>query len=227
MEKTRQLIRSARRLLGAKAPSSRLLVLLGGALLAWYGVKRRATPGVVAGLTDAGLAARVVTEGDFARSIGLAAGRRGIEVRKSVYIVAPRQRVFEAWSDYDNVPRFLSMVEQVRALDGTRSHWVVKGPLGALLEWDSTLAASVAPDLISWKSEPGAPVEHAGIVQFGDEDGGTRVTVQLLYHPPAGAVGHTVMSLLGRDPRHALEDDLARMKAYIENGDPPLDQATG
>jgi len=157
--------------------------------------------------------------------LGLAAGHRGIDVHKTIQISAPRARVFEAWSDYENFPRFMSMVEQVRALDGTRSHWVVKGPLGTLLEWDSTLTDNVAPGLLAWRSDPGAAIEHAGIVHFDDEGGGTRVTVRLSYHPPGGAVGHTVASLLGRDPRQAIDSDLARMKTFVERGDPPHDAA--
>jgi uncharacterized membrane protein len=207
------------------APGPRLLVFFGGALLAWYGRRRRDTPGMLASLAGAGLAARAVADRDLGRTLGLAAGRRGIDVHKTIHISAPRARVFEAWSGYENFPRFMSMVEQVRALDDTRSHWVVKGPLGTLLEWDSTLTDKVAPALLAWRSDPGATVEHGGIVQFDDENGGTRVTVRLSYHPPAGAVGHTVASLLGRDPRQAIEADLARMKTFVERGDPPRDAA--
>jgi uncharacterized membrane protein len=226
MEKARQLMRSARTLFAAGAPRSRLFVLLGGALLAWYGAGRRGVPGMVAGVAGVGLAARAVAEGGLGRALGLAAGRRGIDVRRSVRVRAPRDRVFEAWSEPDNVPRFLSMVEHVRPLDGRRSRWVVKGPLGTLLEWDSTLTDCVAPELLSWRSEPGAPVEHAGIVHFqDDEQGGTLVTMRLSYHPPRDAVGHTVTSLLGRDPRQTLEADLAGMKAYIEDADSPAKAA--
>ena len=59
----------------------------------------------------------------------------------------------------------------------------------------------------------------AGIVQFlpGD-DGGTRIDVHLSYNPPAGAVGHLVASLLGSDPKHAMDEDMVRLKSLLEEG---------
>jgi uncharacterized membrane protein len=83
----------------------------------------------------------------------------------------------------------------------------------------------VEPEHIAWRSEPGSPVQHAGSVRFDEQAGGTRVTVRLSYHPPAGALGHTVASLLGCDPKHDLDADLMRMKSFIETGVAPHDAA--
>jgi uncharacterized membrane protein len=45
------------------------------------------------------------------------------------------------------------------------------------------------------------------------------------YTPPAGAVGHGLATLLGSDPKSQMDDDLARMKAFIERGAVPRDAA--
>jgi uncharacterized membrane protein len=57
------------------------------------------------------------------------------------------------------------------------------------------------------------------VVRFQpNEQGGTRVEVRMTYNPPAGALGHAVASLLGADPKHAMDEDLVRFKSLIEEG---------
>jgi uncharacterized membrane protein len=51
------------------------------------------------------------------------------------------------------------------------------------------------------------------------------VTVRLSYSPPAGAIGHGIATLLGADPKRQMDDDLARMKAFIERGEVPSEGA--
>ena len=41
------------------------------------------------------------------------------------------------------------------------------------------------------------------------------------YNPPAGALGHAVAELFGADPKHEMDDDLMRMKSFIETGGNP------
>jgi hypothetical protein len=41
------------------------------------------------------------------------------------------------------------------------------------------------------------------------------------YRPPAGAVGKTVATMLGKDPQFMLREDLRRFKALIESGEVP------
>ena len=65
---------------------------------------------------------------------------------------------------------------------------------------------------------------HAGSVHFEDDNGGTRVSVKMSYNA-AGGLGHAIASLLGSDPRQQMDDDLARMKTFIEHGVPPHDAA--
>jgi len=207
------------------APGPRLLALGAGASLAWYGFARRGLPGTLAGIAGVGLAARAVANKDLGRLLGVSGGRRGVEIQKTIHIAAPRDRVFELWSNVDNFPRFMSLVQEVRQLDDTRSHWVVRGPAGTRVEWDSVITQRLEPSVLAWRSEPGSPVQHAGIVRFDDEAGGTRAMVRLSYNPPGGVLGHAVAALLGRDPKREMDADLARMKMFIETGVAPRDAA--
>jgi hypothetical protein len=47
------------------------------------------------------------------------------------------------------------------------------------------------------------------------------VTAAMQYRPPAGAVGKTVATMLGKDPQFMLREDLRRFKALIESGEVP------
>jgi uncharacterized membrane protein len=65
---------------------------------------------------------------------------------------------------------------------------------------------------------PGAEFANAGTVRFEGRDGATRLTVRLSYRPPAGALGNGLAALFGKDPKRALDDDLARLKSLLEQG---------
>jgi uncharacterized membrane protein len=170
---------------------------------------------------------RAATNEDFSHLLGLSGDSHGVEIEKAIHIAAPREEVFALWSACENFPQFMSLVEEVRRVDGDRWHWVVKGPAGKRIEWQSTITEHVAPSRIAWTTEPDAPVQHVGHVRFHPTARGTRVTVRMSYRPPAGLIGHTLAALFGRDAKQELDADLMRMKAYVETGRAPHDAARG
>ena len=135
---------------------------------------------------------------------------------KTVFIDAPVEQVFDTWANYENFPRFMSNVKSVQPLGGDRSHWKLRGPAGVGVEFDS-VAQKHRPNELNWHSEPGSTVQNEGQVTLLPEGTGTRATVRLSYRPPAGALGRGVSSLLGADPKRELEEDLNRMKQFIES----------
>ena len=56
---------------------------------------------------------------------------------------------------------------------------------------------------------------------------GTRATVRLFWHPPTGAPGKLPAVLGSADTERVLEDDLHRMKAFIERGLPVRSEPGG
>src|SRR5690606_31576745 len=81
-------------------------------------------------------------------------------------------------------------------------------------------------ELIAWRTEGEALVQHAGRVRFmGTDDGTTIVDVKMTYNPVAGAVGHVIARLFGTDPKSQMDDDLLRMKSFLETGKLPRDAA--
>ena len=94
---------------------------------------------------------------------------------------------------------------------------MVAGPAGSSFEFQSHITRDVPNESIAWETVPDSQIHHNGVVRFEQNwDGGTRVTVQMTYMPPAGVIGHKVAELFGVDPRQALQDDLMRLKALLE-----------
>jgi uncharacterized membrane protein len=208
---------------GIWSPSARAAATLAGAGVALFGFMRGGLFGL--GLMAGGLAlaARGITNLETKRLFGVGAGRRAVDFHKTIVIDAPLERVFELWSDYENFPRFMSNVREVSERGRGRSHWVVGGPLGVPVEWDAVTTRYEPNELIAWKTVEGSTIEHAGVVGFDPEDGGTRVDVRLSYNPIAGAAGHAVAALFHSDPKKQMDEDLMRMKAFIETDKAPRD----
>ena len=207
------------------SPTTRVLVGMTGGALALYGARRRGVLGTAITTAGLGLAARGITNMPFRRLIGIGARRRAIDLQKAITINAPVERVFELWSNFDNFPRFMSNVREVRKVSGNRSHWVVRGPGGMPMEWDAGITAYEPHRVLSWRTLPGAMVENAGTIRFEPVGDATRVDVKLSYNPRAGGIGHMVAALFGVDPKKQMDEDLMRMKTFIETGRLPHDAA--
>lgn len=198
-------------------PATRLLAGVGGgALLAW-GLARRGALGVGVGLGGIGLLARAIANRSLSDMLGVGVAGAGFTIQKTMTINAPIEQVYAFWSQPENFPRFMRHIREVRPLGEGRSHWVVSGPGGVVVEWDAVITRTLKNELISWKSVPGATVANTGTVHLQENpDGSTRVHLQMCYHPPAGMVGHAVATLFGADPKQSMDDDLARMKLLIQ-----------
>jgi uncharacterized membrane protein len=209
------------------SPGARALVGSVGSALVAYAAARRDVFGTLFGLAGTALVLRAAANLESTRLVGLGAGRRAIDLQKTITIGAPVATVFDFWSHFENFPRFMTHVREVRAthVEG-QSHWTVAGPAGMPVEFDAVVTEFIPNEVIAWKTVEGAPIAHAGIIHF-ESDGalGTRVHIRFSYNPPAGAIGHAVAALLGGDPKSMMDDDLARMKALVETGNPPRDAA--
>jgi uncharacterized membrane protein len=212
---------------GEWTPAVRGSAMVGGGLLGLYALMRRSPLSMALGVAGLAMLARGAANQPLT---GMLSGRgmgQTIDLEKTIYIDASPDEVYDLWANYENFPRFMSHVVEVRDLGRGRSHWVVRGPAGSEFEWDSKLTEKSRPNRLAWRSEPGAEIGHSGSVQFEPQRGGTRVTVRMSYSPPAGAIGHGIATLLGADPKRQMDDDLARMKSIIERGAVPSEAARG
>jgi uncharacterized membrane protein len=199
------------------SPGSDLAWRVAGGALALFGLTRRGALASVSRSLGAGLLMGTVGREKLTRTSGpLVDRRRAVDIQKTLLIDAPVEEVYAFWSNYENFPLFMSHVREVEDLGSGRSHWRVSGPGGLPIEWKAVLTQQVPGSVIAWRSEPGSMLENAGIIRFAPAGRGTRVTLRLCYHPPAGGAGQAVAELLGTDPRAKLNEDLGRMKALLE-----------
>ena len=199
-------------------PGLPLLALAGGALVGYYGLTRRGNGGEVLRSGMQWLS-RNLRGFEWASLLGAASAEaEPVSLERSIDIKATPDAVFDVWTHYENFPHFMSHVVEVRDLGRSRSHWIVRGPAGSEVEWHSRLIRFERPHVLAWESEPGAMVENSGSIWLERIPGGTRATVRMNYRPPAGMLGKTVALLSGTAPERVLEDDLVRMRDYIERG---------
>jgi uncharacterized membrane protein len=147
------------------------------------------------------------------------AGPRGIRLEGSITVHRPAEDVFDFWRDLRNLPLFVSHLEFISLLDDVRSHWVMSGPAGLIVEWDAEIINERRPHLIAWRSVGDSDVVSAGSVTFRRLPGhSTEVRVLMQYDPPAGRLGAAFASLAGAAPEAMMREDLRRLKEWLESG---------
>ncbi|MDQ1557467.1 MAG: hypothetical protein QOD32_527 [Pyrinomonadaceae bacterium] len=208
---------------------------IGGGALAVYGLTRGSYGGIALALLGASLVHRGATghcyaydaagvntakaEGD--NPFVSVEGGRGVKVEKSVTINKSPGELYNFWLNFENLPRFMNHLEEVRVTGDGRSHWVAKGPAGTRVEWDAESYNLVENEIIAWRSLEGSQVANAGSVHFtpAPEGRGTEVRVVLKYDPPAGVLGAWVAKLFGEAPEQQIAEDLGRFKQLMEAGE--------
>lgn len=206
---------------------------LAGAGLLYYGIRRRNWVGTL--LAAAGI--KLVLRGVFGTSLiyrflGIntaeayaasrsAAASGGFRAEKSIAIDRSPEDVYRFWRDFENLPRVMKHLKSVRSIDDKRSHWVVKAPAGADLEWDAEIVEDRENRRIAWRSLEGAEIRNDGVVLFepltGDRT--TELRVRLNYVMPAGRAGKAFAKLFGKDPDRMLDEDLRDFKSMMETGE--------
>lgn len=212
------------------SPAPRVLAGAAGAAMIIGAFTRRSPAAYALAAGGGALMLRAVANLPFTELLGVGTGERstnsGVVVQKTIQVYAEPDEVYRCWRDLEQLPQFMSHVREIRKLDDTRYHWIVDGPAGLPVQWDSTITADEPNELIAWRTAEGATVHSMGIVHFEPSPyGGTRVHVRMSYRPPANALGHTVAKIFGRDPKHQMDGDLLRFKHFMEAGAQPRDAA--
>jgi uncharacterized membrane protein len=211
--------------------AERLACNIGGGVLVAAGLLR----GGLKGLVMAGLGGALVYRGVTghcacynAMGLNTAEGRgpmasltsgEGVRVEEVAYIQRTPEELFRFWRDYGNLPRFMPDVESVTPRgDDKHSHWVVRGPLGLVFEWDAEIHNETPGEMIAWRSLPGGDVATAGSVHFTPAMGGrgTEVRVNERFSLPGGQLGAAVARFLGADPASRTRANLRRFKELME-----------
>ncbi len=147
-------------------------------------------------------------------------GQGSSVVGRSVTINRPASELYAYFRDFTNLPHFMENVVSIEVTDDKESHWTVKAPAGATVEWDARVTQEEPDRFIAWTSEPGADVANSGRIEFRDAgERGTVVTVTIAYDPPGGVIGKVIAKMFQREPAIQARRDLRRFKQLMETGE--------
>jgi uncharacterized membrane protein len=133
-------------------------------------------------------------------------------IEKSIDVDVPVRTAYNQWTQFEEFPRFMDGVEEVRQVDDTRLHWRAK--IGSKTEeWDARITEQRPDERVAWTSEGGAT--NAGVVTFHKlSPDSTRVMLQMEYEPQGVVEG--IGDALGFVTRR-VTGDLERFKEFIES----------
>lgn len=199
---------------------TRLVMGAVGGVAGVYGLQRQGLMNKALGAAGLVMLARAATNKEIKHMLPALSGSRSTEqIKKTMTINAPVDKVFELWANFENFPLFMSHVKSVRALDEQRWRWTVTGLMGASVEWNAVVTAFEPNSTIGWRTEEDSPVEHEGLVKFtSNTDGTTTIDLKMTYNAIAGMGGNSVAHLLGIESERQIDEDLIRLKAYVEAG---------
>ena len=143
------------------------------------------------------------------------------QVEGSIEAQAPVQTVYEYWRNLENLPNFMSNIEEVRSTGPDTTHWVVKGPLGYRMEFDARTTQDEPNSAIGWNTVDG-DVQTSGQVRFQElGPDRTRIDVTMNYaDPPGGKVGEAASKAVA-NPKLMMEQDLRNFRDIIEGNATP------
>lgn len=133
-------------------------------------------------------------------------------VTESVDVDVPIRTAYDQWTQFESFPQFMEGVQEIRQIDDTHNHWVIK--IGGITrEFDATITEQHPDERVAWRADDGP--NHAGVVTFHRlDDSKTRVTAQMDVDPE-GFV-ETVGDKAGILDRR-VKSDMARFKEFIES----------
>ncbi|HUR41865.1 MAG TPA: SRPBCC family protein [Verrucomicrobiae bacterium] len=132
-------------------------------------------------------------------------------IEKDIEVNAPLRSVYDQWTQFEEFPRFMDGVREVRQLDDTHLHWCAK-VAGKELEWDAEILEQVPDQRIAWRSITGKL--NAGTVEFQSVDAERTKVCLTMEYDPEGPI-ENVGDALGVTARR-VGKDLENFKDFIE-----------
>ena len=132
-------------------------------------------------------------------------------VEQSIDVAVPVRAAYNQWTQFEEFPRFMDGVDEVRQIDDTHLHWKASFG-GSEHEWDAEITEQTPDQRVAWRNTTGK--DNAGVVTFHKlDEGKTRVMVQMDFLPEG--IKEKVGAAIGAADRR-VQADLERFKAFIE-----------
>lgn len=136
------------------------------------------------------------------------------QIIETVDIDAPVSAAYNAWTRFEEFPRFLDDIDSITQDTDTRTTWRVT-IAGQTREFSTDITEQHPDERVAWNST-GGEVDHAGVVTFHKLSATTsRMTVQIDWEPEG--LLEKVGSAVGV-PKAAVKRQLDRFKAHVESG---------
>lgn len=132
-------------------------------------------------------------------------------VEKCVEVEAPLSMVYNQWTQFEEFPRFMKGVEEVKQLGDKRLRWRAEIG-GKVVEWDAEIFEQIPDQRVAWRSTSG-PL-NSGMVNF-ESLGPNRTKVWLKINYKTDGAVEKIGSALGVVSQR-VEGDLERFKEFIE-----------
>ncbi len=132
-------------------------------------------------------------------------------VEESIDLNVPVSTAYNQWTQFEEFPKFMASVEEVKQIDDTHLHWRAN-VAGKTKEWDAEITEQIPDQRIAWRSTDG--VRNAGVVTFHKiSDSRTRVMLQMDYEPetPTEKLGDAVGGV-----KLTAKGNLKRFKQLVE-----------
>jgi uncharacterized membrane protein len=131
-------------------------------------------------------------------------------IEQSIDVEVPVRTAYNQWTQFEEFPKFMEGVKEVRQLDDQRLHWKAE-IAGQEREWEAKITEQEPDQRIAWY---GVGTTNAGVVTFHRiDDERSKVMLQMEFEPEdfkekaADALGIVKARTKG---------DLERFKKFIE-----------
>jgi uncharacterized membrane protein len=142
-----------------------------------------------------------------------------IWVRTTALIQGDAQKLYAIWRNVESGPLWQEQITRVVSTGPMTSHWIMESD-GKTIEWDSEVMADDPGKRITWRSV-GGDSDNAGEVIFEEAPGGRGTIVTVLQEFRMGKLTSAWETLVGRNPKQAVVENLRHFKALAETGEIP------
>jgi uncharacterized membrane protein len=211
---------------GGTGPATRAAMNFGKAKLEGAGGARAVLAG--AGGAVKGVAGKVTPSGDGVKGVvskitpgggeeedegggdkGLGQTRR-LPIELSIDIGAPREAVYNQWTQFEDAPQYLQRITSVDQVDDNKLK--ARGKIwGFSREWTVEIEEQIPNERIQWKTTGGT--RHTGVVTFHELDEDLTRVLLVIDFPPQGLTEKLASGL--RLFKRAAQADLMRFRAFI------------
>lgn len=133
-------------------------------------------------------------------------------VKETVEVDVPVRTAYNQWTQFEQFPRFMEGVEEVRQLDDRHNHWTTKIG-GTRREFDTEIVDQLADERITWRTTSG-DTQQRGTVRFERLDD-THTRVELVMDIEPSGMVEKAADVLGTIDRR-VKGDMMRFKQYVE-----------